>query len=259
MNSVPGNLASQTLNDTRLTRRHVLKGLLILACAGSGWSLWHSETGEGLRADYRTAKGQIQRQKLQDGTLLSLNTDSAVNVKFDDQQRLVRLWYGEIAITTGKDDLQRPFRVQTRQGQLTALGTEFTVTQLSDETHLSVHQHAVEVRLASEPHQIRVIQQGEMLVFSASQFGHVQPLNNESASWTQGVLSFSDKPLEEVITTLSRYRPGILRCDPAIAGLRLTGTFPLGNTDAVLNAIAKTLPVKIQFVTRYWVTLSPIS
>ncbi|HEB0857060.1 fec operon regulator FecR [Citrobacter werkmanii] len=259
MNSVPGNLASRTLNDTRLTRLHVLKGLLILACAGSGWSLWHSETGEGLRADYRTAKGQIQRQKLQDGTLLSLNTDSAVNVKFDDQQRLVRLWYGEIAITTGKDDLQRPFRVQTRQGQLTALGTEFTVTQLSDETHLSVHQHAVEVRLASEPHQIRVIQQGEMLVFSASQFGHVQPLNNESASWTQGVLSFSDKPLEDVITTLSRYRPGILRCDPAIAGLRLTGTFPLENTDAVLNAIAKTLPVKIQFVTRYWVTLSPIS
>ena len=71
------------------------------------------------------------------------------------------------------------------------------------------------------------------------------------------MLSFSDKPLGDVIATLSRYRHGILRCDPAVAGLRLTGTFPLGNTDAVLNAIAKTLPVKIQFVTRYWVTLSP--
>ena len=43
----------------------------------------------------------------------------------------------------------------------------------------------------------------------------------------RGILSFSDKPLGEVIATLSRYRNGVLRCDPAVAGLRLSGTFPL--------------------------------
>ncbi|MDM2970643.1 MULTISPECIES: ferric citrate uptake sigma factor regulator FecR [unclassified Citrobacter] len=256
MSSVPGKLASHTLKDSRLTRRHVLKGLLLLVCAGGSWQLWRSELGEGLRADYRTARGQTRQQTLEDGTLLSLNTDSAVNVRFDGSQRQIQLWYGEIAITTGKDALQRPFRVQTRQGQLTALGTEFTVRQDGDETVLSVRQHAVEAILAGDPQQKRVIQQGETVRFSASQFGDVASLNDESASWTQGVLSFSDKPLGDVIATLSRYRHGILRCDPAVAGLRLTGTFPLGNTDAVLNAIVKTLPVKIQFVTRYWVTLS---
>ena len=83
------------------------------------------------------------------------------------------------------------------------------------------------------------------------------PAEEESASWTQGVLSFSDKPLGEVIATLSRYRSGVLRCDPAVAQLRLSGTFPLKDTDAVLNVIAQTLPVKIQSVTRYWITLSP--
>lgn len=65
-----------------------------------------------------------------------------------------------------------------------------------------------------------------------------------STSWTKGILSFSDKPLGEVIATLSRYRNGVLRCDPAVAGLRLSGTFPLKNTDAILNVIAQTLPVK---------------
>lgn len=56
MSSVPGKLASHTLKDSRLTRRHVLKGLLLLVCAGGSWQLWRSELGEGLRADYRTAR-----------------------------------------------------------------------------------------------------------------------------------------------------------------------------------------------------------
>lgn len=53
MRSMPGNLASRTLKDSHLTRRHVLKGLLLI-CASGGWQLWRSEMGEGLRADYRT-------------------------------------------------------------------------------------------------------------------------------------------------------------------------------------------------------------
>lgn len=257
INSVPGALASQTLKDSGLKRRHVLKGLLLLAGAGGGWQLWRSSPGEGLRADYRTATGQILRQTLEDGTLLSLNTDSAINVHFNGSQRLIQLCYGEIAITTAKDAHRRPFVVQTRQGQLTALGTEFTVYQDGDETELSVQRHAVEVALADVPQQKRIAQQGETLRFSATRFTAVQPLNEDNARWTQGILSFSDRPLADVVATLSRYRRGVLRCDPTVAGLRLTGTFPLADSDAVLRAIAKTLPVKIQFVTRYWATLLP--
>ncbi|WP_341990199.1 DUF4880 domain-containing protein (plasmid) [Klebsiella pneumoniae] len=212
LGGVPGDVASRALHDTRLTRRHVMKGLLLLLGAGGGWQLWQSETGEGLRADYRTAK----------------------------------------------DAQQRPFRVLTRQGQLTALGTEFTVRQQDNFTQLDVQQHAVEVLLASAPAQKRIVNAGESLQFSASEFGAVKPLDDESTSWTKGILSFSDKPLGEVIATLSRYRNGVLRCDPAVAGLRLSGTFPLKNTDAILNVIAQTLPVKIQSITRYWINISPL-
>ncbi|HGL6119221.1 TPA: DUF4880 domain-containing protein [Klebsiella pneumoniae] len=157
-----------------------------------------------------------------------------------------------------KDAQQRPFRVLTRQGQLTALGTEFTVRQQDNFTQLDVQQHAVEVLLASAPAQKRIVNAGESLQFSASEFGAVKPLDDESTSWTKGILSFSDKPLGEVIATLSRYRNGVLRCDPAVAGLRLSGTFPLKNTDAILNVIAQTLPVKIQSITRYWINISPL-
>ncbi|HBQ5506004.1 TPA: fec operon regulator FecR [Klebsiella pneumoniae] len=277
LGGVPGDVASRALHDTRLTRRHVMKGLLLLLGAGGGWQLWQSETGEGLRADYRTAKGAVSRQQLEDGSLLTLNTQSAADVRYDAHQRTVRLWYGEIAITTAKDAQQRPFRVLTRQGQLTALGTEFTVRQQDNFTQLDVQQHAVEVLLASAPAQKRIVNAGESLQFSASEFGAVKPLDDESTSWTKGILSFSDKPLDdestswtkgilsfsdkplgEVIATLSRYRNGVLRCDPAVAGLRLSGTFPLKNTDAILNVIAQTLPVKIQSITRYWINISPL-
>ncbi|HHG8772490.1 TPA: ferric citrate uptake sigma factor regulator FecR [Raoultella planticola] len=255
MGQLPGGLASRTLNDSRLARRQVLKGLLLLVAAGGGWQLWRSELGEGLRADYRAAKGMVLRRTLEDGTLLTLNTDSAADVRFDAQQRLVRLRYGEIAITTARDNRQRPFRVQTRDGMLTALGTEFSVRQFTDETRLTVQQHAVEVRLANG--QRKIIHAGESQWFSRDAFSRLLPLNSGEESWAQGVLSFRDQPLHEVIATLSRYRPGILRCDPIVAGLRLSGTFPLGNTDAILRIIAQTLPVKLQFTTRYWVTVIP--
>ncbi|HDV7000108.1 TPA: DUF4880 domain-containing protein [Escherichia coli] len=191
LGGVPGDVASRALHDTRLTRRHVMKGLLLLLGAGGGWQLWQSETSEGLRADYRTAKGTVSRQQ-------------------------------------------------------------------DNFTQLDVQQHAVEVLLASAPAQKRIVNAGESLQFSASEFGAVKPLDDESTSWTKDILSFSDKPLGEVIATLTRYRNGVLRCDPAVAGLRLSGTFPLKNTDAILNVIAQTLPVKIQSITRYWINISPL-
>jgi transmembrane sensor len=253
MGQLPGPLASRTLNDSRLTRRQVLKGLMLLVAAGGGWQMWSSELAEGLRADYRTAKGMPLRQTLSDGTLLTLNTDSAADVRFDGHQRLIRLRYGEIAITTARDRRQRPFRVQTRDGLLTALGTEFTVRQFARDTRLTVQQHAVEALLPDG--QRKIVHAGESLWFTRDAFIRLQALNSSDASWTQGVLSFRDRPLHEVLATLSRYRPGILRCDPAVAGLRLSGTFPLGDTDAILHIIAQTLPVKLQFATRYWVTV----
>ncbi|HHS9740702.1 TPA: DUF4880 domain-containing protein, partial [Raoultella ornithinolytica] len=64
MGQLPGPLASRTLNDSRLTRRQVLKGLMLLVAAGGGWQMWSSELAEGLRADYRTAKGMPLRQTL---------------------------------------------------------------------------------------------------------------------------------------------------------------------------------------------------
>jgi transmembrane sensor len=259
MNTIPGNMAHRALQDTQLTRRRVMKGMLLLLGAGGGWRLWQSETGEGLRADYRTAKGAVSHLTLDDGSLLVLNTDSAVDVRFDSKQRLIQLWYGEIAVTTANDALRRPFRVRTREGELTALGTRFSVRQENDAIVVNVQQHAVEARLAASPTQTRIVEQGQRLLFTATTFGPLETRDDDDTSWTQGVLSFSDKPLAEVIASLARYRSGILKCDPSVAGLRLSGTFPLNDIDRILDTIARTLPVKIQYITRLWVNVTALS
>ena len=64
------------------------------------------------------AKGTVSRQQLEDGSLLTLNTQSAADVRFDAHQHTVRLWYGEIAITTRKMPCNAP-SVSHPSGQLT--------------------------------------------------------------------------------------------------------------------------------------------
>lgn len=56
---------------------------------------------------------------------------------------------------------------------------------------------------------------------------------------------------------LGRYRPGLLGCDPSVAGLRLSGAYPLDDTDRALAAIARAVPVEVVSRTRYWVRLVP--
>jgi transmembrane sensor len=254
MQTMPGSVASKALHDSQLTRRHVLKCLLLAIGAGASWQLWQSDISAGIRADYHTAKGEIRQFPLNDGSLLTLDTASAANVRYDDNERRIDLLFGTLALTSGKDVQKRPLRVYTPQGQLTALGTEFSVERQEHRTLLRVNQHAVAVRLAQQPHQLMTVQQGQMLSFTANTFDALQQ-TSEKLEWTRGLLSVSDRPLGEVIAQLARYRQGVLRCDPRVAQLRVSGTYPLLQSDVALDALQKTLPVSLQRVTRYWVTV----
>ncbi len=257
LSSLPVDIAKETLTiDSHLTRRHVIKGVaistgLIAACF---FSL--SDPGKGIFANYRTGKGTIRKHRLSDGTVMTLNTDSAVDVTFNENERVVKLLYGEIAITTAKDVQNRPFRVMTPEGIMTALGTSFGVRLLKKQVLLVVNQHAVQVVPANSSTEMKIVHSGYHVYFNASECGIPAPNDGKELSWMEGILRFIDQPLEEVINTLSRYRYGIVRCSPSVAGLRLTAKFSTDNTDFAFDAIAQTLPVKIEYFTRYWVNIS---
>lgn len=262
LRSVPGALAYSTLDNARsnapLHRRNVLKGLFVVAGAGGLAWVGRDELplGEWL-ADYRTATGERRHVELADGSRLTLNTASAVDIRFDGQRRLVELRSGEILIETAKDSA-RPFIVQTRQGTIRALGTRFTVRQHAGNSEVSVLEHAVAVRGPSGAAEV-IVETGQTLHFDGHTAARPQPADLLRSQWAQGRLVISDWRLDQLLAELGRYRPGLLGCDPQVAGLRLSGAYPLDDTDRALAAIARAVPVEVVSRTRYWVRLVPRS
>lgn len=73
------------------------------------------------------------------------------------------------------------------------------------------------------------------------------------------MLAARDMPLADLIAELARHRPGVLRCHPAVAALRVSGVFPLRDTDASLDLLIQTRPLALRNRTRYWVSVEPRS
>ena len=239
-------------------RRRALKSLAMAGAAVGTAALWAGEQGLWARwtADYRSGVGERRRVVLADGTELLLNTDTAIDVHFDQDQRRLTLRSGELRVATAHDAHNRAFVVVTRDGALRPLGTRFTVRRLDGETQtrLGVSEGAVEVRPAAAA-QALVVQAGQQTVLSAAGAAPPLPLDDAAGSWTDGVLTAERMRLQDFLVELGRYRPGRLGCDPAVADLRLTGSYPLDDTDRILAALQQTLPVKVSRFTRYWVSV----
>ncbi|MGY2377847.1 FecR domain-containing protein [Pseudomonas sp. SDO524_S393] len=204
-------------------------------------------------ADQRTATGEQRTLKLADGTLINLNTHSAIDVRFDEKRRLIVLQEGEILVETGHNDA-RPFYVQTRDGNLRALGTRFIVKREDDATRLSVLQSAV----AAQPealHQEQVFKAGQQVLMRSDGLGPALAVSPATDAWTRGMLVVENARLGDVVSELSRYRTGYLGVDKNVADLRITGSFPLHDTTLALNALLPTLPVQIEQHTPWWVTV----
>lgn len=159
MQAIPPHIGAPVLQAPLKGRRQALRGLALLASGGAiGYAVYGSVDDaapwRAALAEYRTGVGAQRSVRLADGSLLILNTDSAVDVRFDAGQRTVPLRSGEIVIETahrphaGAPRDTRPFVVQTAHGAMRALGTRFTVRHAPESTTLVVLEHAVAVRHA---------------------------------------------------------------------------------------------------------------
>lgn len=241
-------------------RRAVLRTLAVLLGAPSvAWIGYRSVPWQALGAEYRTATGERRDIELADGSRVALNTATAIDVMFDATQRLVRQRGGEILVDTAPDPApgaHRPFSVETAQGRLRALGTRFIVRSEEGRSRLTVLAGAVEVRPVRAADAPAVIAAGQQVTFTADALGPVTAASPGAGAWTQGVLYAEEMPLVELLAEIGRYRSGILRCDPAVATLRVSGAFQLADTDRILEVLAQTLPVRIDARTRYWVSVN---
>ncbi|MFV2948473.1 FecR domain-containing protein [Pseudomonas japonica] len=233
-------------------RRQVLK--LLMGASLLGAVAWKGQDG---LADFSTGTGERRRQVLADGTQLWLNTATAVDINFNASERCILLRYGEINVLTGNDPDGRPLRVQTHDANLLPLGTRFTVRcdDNASGTLLSVSSGRVAASLRHGRGE-RIVQPGEQARLDASGISST-PITMMDDAWVEGFVSAQATRLGDLVTQLARYRSGILRCDPRVADLRVTGSYPLDDNERILVLLQSSLPISIQRRTRFWVTLMP--
>ena len=256
---MPKQAALSSLGAAKAQRRDVLKILGMLVAVGScGWLAVEQVPYRSMLAAQRTGSRERRSLRLDDGSHLELNSDTALDIRFDAEQRLIQLHRGEILVQTAKDLAQRPFIVQTNDGSIRALGTQFSVRQLPEQTRVGVLQAAVEVRPLRHVDRVQRVEAGHQVTFDHDAVGAARLLPPASTAWVQGMLSVNDWRLGDFIEELGRYRPGVLRCATAVQGLSISGAFRIDDTDTVLQNLSKTLPVKVRYLTRYWASIEAV-
>jgi transmembrane sensor len=259
LGQVSPGIARPTLTSARIKRRDVLKVLsILLAAGGAGALAWNTTPLPTLMADQRTGTGERRRVHLDDGSQLQLNTATAVDIRYSERLREIRLLSGEIQIETAPDERARPFIVHTAEGSIRALGTRFIVRSEAGRTQVSVQEHAVEVRSAHLAGAAVRVDAGQQLSFRSDSVEPLQRANPQADAWTRDMLVVNDWRLADFVMELQRYRPGHLGCDPAVAALRISGAFHLGSTDTILDNLTSTLPVRIRRFSRYWASVEPV-
>ncbi|QJP70597.1 FecR domain-containing protein [Burkholderia glumae] len=241
-------------------RRAAIKALALLVFALGGvraldparqWAVW--------TADARTAVGARRRMTLADGTQVVLDTGSAIDVRFDAATRRIVLLRGGIMVTSGHERRRpvRPLVVAAAPGELAPLGTRFAARLDGALLRVGVFEGAVRARPGEPGAAPRVIAAGQRAAVTPTAVSEPQPLGPGAGAWADGMLVASKLRLGELAAELARYRHGYVQCDPAVAGLRVSGSYPLDDTVRVFETLRATLPIEIEYFTRYWVRIVP--
>jgi len=188
---------------------------------------------------FETRHGEQQTRRLADGSVLHLNTDSSVTVRYTQAERLLMLTAGEadfeVAHTTN-----RPFRVVARPLEVIARGTQFDVRLGNNSTVVTVVAGRVTVEPAapaegfssgsnrSQPSRSVEVGANQQITVSTGEWP-VVPVDADaerSTSWLHRQIAFKHEPLERVAAEFNRYAPKPIEiATPELRKLEISGVF----------------------------------
>lgn len=220
-----------------------------------GWSTWqHQPT---FQQSFATARGEQKKVNLPDGSTLWLDTTTQAEVVLYRQRREVRLTDGQ-ALFAVQSNPDQPFDVLTGGTRITVVGTRFSVRRtrsgLGAEGSVSVVVEEGRVRVASRSAAHKMdssssveLSAGQSIIADAA--GALGPVNRDdapAATWREGRVSFSGTPLMQALAEFERYGDtGLVIRDPAVAALKVNGSFDLRQIGAFARALPRVLPVQL--------------
>lgn len=202
---------------------------------------------------YSTARNERSTVTLSDGTVVTLNLGTTLNVAFTPAERFVRIIQGQAFFEVAKNPL-RPFVVAAADRRVTALGTQFDVRLDPDRIEVVLLEGKVAVdhttptmleRLNVRKSHVE-LKPGEKLVAALGEPVTVTDTNAQRVtSWRQGWVVFENETVGTAVAELNRYADRPLTVpDESVRNLRLSGVFRVGQPDRFAAIIQELLPVK---------------
>lgn len=223
----------------------------LFACmAGFAGYQWQ-QAQPTFNASIHTLQDKRQKVALPDGSAVDVNIRTHMRISYYRDRRTAILDAGEASFNIAHDTAQ-PFLVDAGSGQIRVTGTQFNVRRDSDEVFITVVSGMVEVSSVAAPSMppVRLIA-GMGLRIDAQ--GHADEPHGVNVAtvgaWREGKLVFDNQPLAEVVREVTRYRMHPVRIASTSADLgqlRLSSTFSINDTEALLVALPRILPVKIR-------------
>jgi transmembrane sensor len=191
---------------------------------------------------YRTAKGEQQSVQLADGTIIHLNSDTALQVA--DSARAVSLRHGE-ALFEVYSDPARPFHVNTGAGVVRVLGTRFNVCSHAEYVRVAVMEGRVEVQ--SPQGEKRLLSAGHATAWAVGGAFTVPVESFDQRTvlaWREGKMIFDATPLSDVAEEFNRHSTSPLRLgDSGLRDMTLSGTFRIANREEFPRLLERMLPI----------------
>lgn len=216
-----------------------------------GYFLYIREASAKLAtAAYSTQFGQIKTIELADGSSVALNSDSRVRVLEGEGQRLLWLDRGEAYFEVTSNE-RRPFVVHAGVGEVTVLGTKFTVSRNAGVTKVAVLEGRVRIgRMQRKQAGALILTPGEIGITDGN-FLRASPANLErlrdDIAWRRGMVTFEDTRVAEAADAFNRYNQRkLIISDPAAEDIRIGGSFRLGNAEGFARLLSTAYGLETQ-------------
>lgn len=249
--------------STKVTRRKFLIGGLAGIGASSAGALMLPDMLISARADHVTAKGELARLSLLEGTQSTLGPDTAIALDFARDRRRVDLLKG-MAYFDVPARGEQPFTVAA--GGLTVSTTDaaFDISDDADLVNVSVKSGTLQVSQSVDlGARNTTLKTGDWLRYDAGAAdhmfarGHTDP--QQVAAWRNGIVVANEEPISALVAKVARWYPGrIVILDPAVANQRVSGIFDLNDTRVALEAIVHPAGARVRDLSRYLTVVSPI-
>lgn len=247
---LPADLASrEVLAETPLDARARARPVRWLPLAASlvlavGLAAAHPDALTNLGAEETTARGETRTIALNDGSRITLNARSAIDVEMSEGERHIRLRRGEAYFDIAHD-ASRPFTVEAGEADVRVVGTRFNVRLRPAETTVTVDRGVVDLSTGGGPKlRLTAGSQGFAEHGRTQRQPNYEPL--EVSAWRRGRLVFYETPLGEVVEALNQHRKApLFVLSDDVRSTRFSGGLDIRNPDAASRIIAKQVGARV--------------